>query len=78
MRKILCVDGPWGGTIQDISDERNFYVEAGGEQFEYPDIFIKKLEIANSADQVFSTNTIPVGIWQKAVTAESAITVTIE
>ncbi|SUF57505.1 baseplate J/gp47 family protein [Salmonella enterica] len=44
----------------------------------YPDIFIKKLEVANSTDQIFSTDTIPIGIWQMAVTAESAITVIIE
>ncbi|HII1671952.1 TPA: hypothetical protein ACYZE8_002379 [Salmonella enterica] len=35
MRRILCVDGPWAGTIKSIADERHFYVESGGEQIEY-------------------------------------------
>ncbi|EAA1041287.1 hypothetical protein A4J64_001944 [Salmonella enterica subsp. enterica serovar Losangeles] len=68
-------DGEDGFTVG--TDASPFEL-ASGVNRTYPDIFIKKLEIANSADQVFSTNTIPVGIWQKAGTAESAITVTIE
>ncbi|MEG2039681.1 MAG: baseplate J/gp47 family protein [Hafnia sp.] len=68
-------DGEDGFTVG--TDASPFEL-ASGVNRTYPDIFIKKLEIANSTDQVFSTNTISVGIWQKAVTAESAVTVVIE
>lgn len=44
----------------------------------YPDIFIKKLEIADSVEQKFSVDAMPIEIWQKAATVESAITVIIE
>ncbi|EHL7666714.1 baseplate J/gp47 family protein [Salmonella enterica] len=43
----------------------------------YPDIFIKKLEIADSNTMEFSTETMTIEIWQKAVIAESTIQVNI-
>ncbi|EPO2591123.1 baseplate J/gp47 family protein [Escherichia albertii] len=43
----------------------------------YPDLFVKKLEITDSNKMEFSSNTMTIEIWQKAVIAESTIQVNV-
>ncbi|POP42316.1 hypothetical protein CHU32_03520 [Superficieibacter electus] len=67
-------DGEDGFTVgTDVSP----FEAASAVNRNYPDIFIKKLEIADISKMTFSVDTLPIEIWQKAVVAESTIQVNI-